>query len=82
VTWLFAYNYYCNFIYAQKCHEKSILRSFNVKKYVVICSCVPISGTITVEKNAASNTKGLPFALLHGIHADCLALVKFHNNFS
>ena len=66
---------YCNFVYTQKCHEKSVLRNFNVKKFVVACLYVQINGTTTVRKNTASNTKGIMNEHVAGALVEAIVMI-------
>jgi len=66
---------YCNFVYTQKCHEKSVLQNFNVKKFVVACLYIQINGTTTARKNTASNTKGIMNQHVAGALVEAIVLI-------
>ena len=63
------------FIYTQKCHEKSVLQNFNVKKFVVACLYIQINGTTTARKNTASNTKGIMNQHVAGALVEAIVLI-------
>jgi len=77
LTWLFLLLLMSTviFIYTQKCHEKSVLQNFNVKKFVVACLYIQINGTTTARKNTASNTKGIMNQHVAGALVEAIVLI-------